>query len=420
MERNIKNLDSIKKTNSSIVDLRQRQEREESMKEVSSAGLEPKFQDTSEEIPAKNSKRFGIKFWAFLVLPLIAVSIGIFFAFQEFKKNSSSELFSQEEIKAGSKEIPLPKNDQNAQTGQVSQKQNKSAIPPPPQKEEAVPPVESEKAFSFAIFGDTQDFKAEDSEGNFQKAVKSIESLNPDKIIAIGDLVSSCNEKDCEEKLNSWKNEIGLLSTKLYAVQGNHDRTGGKKSDEAWQKVFDFPTNGPEGFSELTYSFDFENSHFVILDSDNPKEHSVNLTQRDWLEKDLAENKKDNTFIFFHEPAYPTSSKIKESLDAKSEDRDALWKILDTHNVSAVFSGHEHLNSRRKIDSAIFSEAKNSLNQLIVGNTDTFDHKEPKEGTTDYSYKGKVFMIINVQGKKITFKVYSVDGEELNSFELTK
>ena len=49
---------------------------------------------------------------------------------------------------------------------------------------------------------------------------------------------------------------------------GNHDRVGENKADSIYQKVFAMPTNGPSGYSELTYSFDFENSHFVVLSSD--------------------------------------------------------------------------------------------------------------------------------------------------------
>jgi len=269
-------------------------------------------------------------------------------------------------------------------------------------------PVVSQPKFSFAIIGDTQYFKP-GTLGGYQTAVSSIRKINPNLIFALGDLVSSCDKKQkCEEKLNDWKSVLGGLSSKTYPIQGNHDRIGKTKADSAWQEVFSLPTNGPSGFSELTYSFNYENSHFIFLDSEKPEEHNVNKIQRDWLERDLASNKKENTFIFFHEPAYPVSSKIRESLDVKEKERDALWDIFSRHKVTAVFSSHEHIHSRRKI---------NNIFQFVFGNTDSFDHELPARGMAEYSYKGKSLGFVEIEGKQITVNLYSVNGKLINSFK---
>lgn len=271
-------------------------------------------------------------------------------------------------------------------------------------------PENNEAKFSFAILGDTQSFEA-GRNGNYQKAASNIQKLNPDLVFAVGDLVSSCDGgKECEAKLTDWKNILGLLLSKTYAAQGNHDRTGKEKADAVWQNVFSkFPANGPAGFSRLVYSFDFENSHFIVLASDKPKEHIINNVQRDWLEKDLSNNAKENTFVFFHEPAYPANSKIGESLDVNAGDRDALWNILKNHKVTAVFSGHEHIQSRRKV---------NGLYQFGFGNTESFDHLPPKPGITEYFHVGPAFGLVKIEGKKITVETYSVAGKLLNLFEL--
>ena len=101
--------------------------------------------------------------------------------------------------------------------------------------------------------------------------------------------------------------------------------------------------------------------------------------------------------------------KISSSLDAKPEERDALWKILKEHSVAAVFNGHEHIASRRAVD---------GVYQFVFGNTDSYDHDLPEAGVAEYSYQGNAFGIVDVNGKKITVKTHSVDGSELNSFEL--
>jgi|GEM_PF-847121 len=296
------------------------------------------------------------------------------------------------------------------------------AAPPPVQeapgtKTETAPPsaspvapAEEKTSFSFAIIGDTQRFDSANADGNLQKAVKSIEEKNVGLVMTEGDLLGSCDGKSgCETKLGKWKNALGSLYLKTYEMMGNHDRTGADKADALWQKFFTLPENGPEGCKELTYSFDHENSHFVVLNSEKPMEHAVDKVQRDWLEKDLQNSQKDNKFVFFHEPAYPVSSKIGESLDADTADRDALWKIIKDQKVTAVFNGHEHIASRKKAE---------GVYQFVFGNTDSFDHDLPKAGVAEYSYKGKHYGLVEITGKEIVVKIYSVDGNLLDSFKI--
>ncbi|MDQ1283660.1 MAG: Metallophos protein [Patescibacteria group bacterium] len=264
--------------------------------------------------------------------------------------------------------------------------------------------------FSFAVIGDTQRFRAENAGGSLQTAAREISKIDPNFIVATGDLVSSCDGSlRCEKKFSDWLGILGPLAPRTYAAMGNHDRTSGKKSDAVWRKAFEFPQNGPENYGESVYSFDHENSHFVVLNSEKPGEHTVNKIQRDWLERDLLENGKENTFVFFHEPAFPVSSKIGESLDEDEEERDALWEILKRHNVAAVFNGHEHIASRRQVD---------GIYQFIIGNTDAYDHDFPGSGVAEYAYQGKHFGIVEVSGKNITVKIYSVDGKILDTFKL--
>lgn len=268
------------------------------------------------------------------------------------------------------------------------------------------------QSFSFAILGDSQYFNPGNPNGALQKAVRNIKSSNPDLVFAVGDLISSCdNVGECVPKFAQWKKATAPFSGKIYAMQGNHDRTGKDKADEAWNALFNFPKNGPAGFQNMTYSFDRGNSHFVVLDSDKPKENIINDVQRNWLEQDLARNKKTNTFVFFHEPAWPVGAKIGESLDVEGKDRNALWEILVRRRVTAVFSGHEHIYSRKQV---------NGLYQFVVGNTDSFDHQNANPGAAEYSYVGPHYAIVTVSGKKITVKAYSVDGKLVNSFDFQR
>lgn len=266
--------------------------------------------------------------------------------------------------------------------------------------------------FSFAVMGDSQNFSFANPNGYFQKTVKNIAGHNPDLVFSTGDLVSSSdNYTEYSKKFGEWKKIQTPLLSKTYAAMGNHDNVD-RKGVRAWQSAFDFPTNGPDGYTELAYSFDFKNSHFVVLASDNPDQHQIDKNQRNWLDQDLSKNKKENTFVFFHEPAYPTSSKIGESLDAQKGDRDALWSILEKHDVTAVFNGHEHIVSRKKIGKTY---------QFVFGSTDSFNHALPQSGTVEYANRGQGrFGIVEVNKKEITVKIFDDSNTELDSFTFSK
>jgi hypothetical protein len=276
-------------------------------------------------------------------------------------------------------------------------------------------------AFSFAVMGDTQSFKTGNSTGNFQTVVGDIVKDKVDLVFSTGDLTGSCESyTECLKKHNDWKSIAAPLLSKTYAAMGNHDNIS-NKGVKGWQDAFNFPTNGPNGYSELAYSFDFKNSHFVVLDSDSPDLHKINGQQRAWLEKDLATDKKDNTFVFFHEPAFPVSAKVGESLDKNPSDRNALWNIFDKYNVTAVFNGHEHIVSRRKIDSSVLPGTKNAIYQFVFGSTESFDHDLPDPGTVEYANRGQGrFGVVNVKGKEITVRTMSAGNQELDSFTFTK
>jgi len=274
--------------------------------------------------------------------------------------------------------------------------------------------------FSFAILGDSRQFM--ENKGKYlESAANKIEETDADLAFTIGDMVPECNDEiKCANTFNLWKKYVGSLLPITYEVQGNHDRIGGDRADIVWRNQFDLPLNGPDGYDELVYSFDFGNSHFVVLNTEKPKEHGLSEAQLDWLDYDLDASDKENIFVFFHEPAFPVSSKIGNSIDMNPKDRNRLWSILDSHNVTAVFSGHEHIFSRRLIDSNVFPEAKNSIQQFIIGNTDAPSEDVKGNSTADFTYNGRHYAIVDVEGKNITLNLYTTEGKLVHSFSFSK
>ncbi len=262
-------------------------------------------------------------------------------------------------------------------------------------------------SLSFAVIGDTKTFSTNPN-GNLQKAVRSLAKQSFDFAFVMGDLVSSCDGgSSCEKKYESWKNIMAPILSKTYEVVGNHDRTGGNGADAVWQKEFNLPANGPVGFSELTYSFDSGNSHFVVLNSEKPQEHLINDVQRNWLNSDLAANTKENIFVFFHEPAFRMSQDAKDALDANPAERDQLWNILKKYKVTAVFNGHLHMIARKNQD---------GIEQFVIGDTDSTADDVPQKSLTDFGLTGHYYAIVSVNGKTVDVKIYSLDGNLENDF----
>lgn len=273
-------------------------------------------------------------------------------------------------------------------------------------------PNNKKDSFSFAVFGDTQAFDDSNPESsNLKKAVSSVSQQNVDLVLTVGDLIFKCDlGHPCEKYYADWKNIMSPLFSRTYEVQGNHDRSGAAYSDGIWQKEFsNLPSNGPPNFSKLVYSFNFQNSHFVILNSEKPQMGAISKEQRDWLEQDLATHRKAHTFVFFHEPVFKTDKGSPGGcLDADPKQRDELIKIFNAYQVTAVFNGHEHIFSRSKFG---------NIYQFVVGDTDAPDNDWPNPSLSDYSFHDNFYAIVTVTGAKMNMKLYKDNGSLINSFD---
>ncbi len=154
-----------------------------------------------------------------------------------------------------------------------------------------------------------------------------------------------------------------------YPVVGNHEAE--TPGDMEWLRSYnaggeDLPgvvNAGPPGCRETTYSFDYQNAHFVVLNQyydgigDAAADGDVVDALYEWLAEDLAATAREHIFIFGHEPAYPQPDAnngrmrhIGDSLDKYPARRDRFWELLRDEGVLAYFCGHTHNYSAVKID----------------------------------------------------------------------
>ena len=194
-----------------------------------------------------------------------------------------------------------------------------------------------------------------------------------------------------------------------YPVVGNHEAETleGMQWLREWGAVnaHSFVRIGPSNGTETTYSFDYENTHFVVLNQyyDGESDVGTNGDVCDalygWLQDDLEQNEKPVVFVFGHEPFVPVPDEdngrlrhLNDSLNEHPENNHRFQALLREHEVKAYICGHTHNCSFSKI---------NGLWQLDAGHA---------RGIGDTGAKS-TFLKVWISGTQSTVEIYRYDGE---------
>ena len=151
-----------------------------------------------------------------------------------------------------------------------------------------------------------------------------------------------------------------------YPVLGNHDPESPSSMQYLREYSMTVPNvvnRGPAGCEETTFSFDWENTHFVVLNQyfDGVKdwglEGALVPELMAWLAADLEATDKEYIFVFGHEPLLPMpdmdNGRLRhqgDSLDEDPETAFAFHQLLVKHDVDAYVCGHTHNTSYGQIN----------------------------------------------------------------------
>jgi hypothetical protein len=197
-----------------------------------------------------------------------------------------------------------------------------------------------------------------------------------------------------------------------YPVAGNHETE--TPADMEWLRSYEYDPNGPSppnivnvgppGCQETTYSLDYGNSHFVVLNeyydgtSDTGTDGDVVDALYNWLVDDLNATDQTHVFVFGHEPAYPQPDAdngrerhLSDSLNQHEANRDRFWNLLMDKGVVAYICGHTHNYSAVQIDGVWQLDAGHSRGMGDTGARSTF-------------------ILIHVSGGVVTFETYRDDA----------
>ncbi len=206
-----------------------------------------------------------------------------------------------------------------------------------------------------------------------------------------GDFMISIGDIDPPQQVNADLQNYISDNYLWYPVTGNHEAE--TIEDMNWLRTYNTGGNslagvvntGPPGGEETTYSFDYGNVHFVILNeyydsgSDVATDGDIPDQLYNWLIADIAANTKPIILVFGHEPAYPSpdeeSGRIRHETDSLNQyppNRDRFWNALKNNNVAAYFCGHTHNYSKTKIDNVWQIDSGHSRGTGDTGSRSTF------------------------------------------------
>ena len=265
---------------------------------------------------------------------------------------------------------------------------------------QSTPPATATTGWRFASVADSRGGDNGVNTATLTQIVNRINVEGVDLLIFGGDSVNgSSNDATLGSQLDTWKSVMANLTCPYYISMGNHE-IGGSGSEGVVRSKFEMPTNGPTGYEELVYSFDYQNAHFVCLDSD--KYNDFHRVQRSWLNSDLGATTKPYTFVYAHDPAYPKGPHIGSSLDAYPTERDDFWQILTNHGVRMYFCGHEHLYAR-SLEGAVYQVINGTCGAPIA-----------------YGYSGTIakydYVIVEINGNTVNCTTRDENGSLLDSW----
>ncbi len=162
-----------------------------------------------------------------------------------------------------------------------------------------------------------------------------------DFIIGTGDMVDhGDNQKQWAWMFNTASDY--LMNTYMMPASGNHEGHGKNAIDN----YFVLP-NAPEQDKTggVYYSFDYNNAHFAVLNTENLNENEgLSDDQISWIKADMNNSDAQWKFVTLHKAVYSQGSHYED--DDVCAIREQLQVLMAELDIDMVFQGHDHVYMR--------------------------------------------------------------------------
>jgi predicted phosphodiesterase len=251
-------------------------------------------------------------------------------------------------------------------------------------------------SLKFAVLGDFGD--GSDEQYALAAEMARVRQRFPyEFVITVGDnIYGSERPQDFARKFEvpyKWLLDNGV---KFYATLGNHD-----SREQRYYKLFNM--NG-----ELYYTFkpDTQNVRFFALESTYLEPEQVQ-----WLQKELEGSREDWKIPFFHHPPYSSGGRHGSHV----RHREVLEPLFVKHNVSVVFTGHDHVYERTKPQEGIVYFVAGSGGKLRRGDIDRNTGITAMANAQD-----RIFVVCEIFGDELVFNAISHTGQVVDSGVITR
>lgn len=230
-----------------------------------------------------------------------------------------------------------------------------------------------------------------------------------DFIVNSGDLVDHGDN----QKHWAWMFNTGsdyLMNTYLMPASGNHEGMG----TNATVNNFVLP-NVPEQDTTggVYYSFDYNNVHFAVLNTENLNEdESLSDAQVEWLKADMNASDADWKFVVLHKALYSQGSHYKD--DDICAMRTQLGALMPELDIDMVFQGHDHVYMRT---GSLNNNALTAYDRVYLNYNDSIYRTQVQPDGTTYVISGTAGVKTYIQNDVTLTDKYFPRGEKILSVD---
>lgn len=200
-----------------------------------------------------------------------------------------------------------------------------------------------------------------------------------------------------------------LLKTTIAPIAGNHE-----EEKDAFIEHFNIKeVPGSDTKTGAYYSYDYENTHFVMLNTneDSKEYNNFSKEQIEWMSKDIKEAKQRGMkwiIVTIHKGPYTTSNHATD-IDIMGDNgiRTKIAPMFSELGVDLVLQGHDHgyartkpINNGKVVQTAKVKEKFNGNNVEYAVNP-----------------KGTIYMIPATGGPKVYYKNKKIDPAYYDLFD---
>ncbi len=301
-------------------------------------------------------------------------------------------------------------------------------------------------AWKFGLMSDTQWTTTDPAHQNpTTVAVSIIDQIDPQFIAAgvkfviqVGDLADTGNDADETVRAQAAQ-DLYDAGIGFFPMRGNHETygTGNQFSIPVLKALypqtrgigntfgatnFSSPTDVSTELDGMSYSFDYNNARFVIVDPWETPSRDLNTAgydfgysvaeQQAWISSrlDKATRGTDHAFVMTHQPLIAENHQdtmFQGYTDANPDMQNAFFASMQNNNVKYFFSGHDHINQHSIIASP---DGLSSVHE-IIGASDSSKFYTPKS-LTDANWHGQKVRETSVaqEGYTVGYYIFTVDG----------